>query len=213
MRKWILCFVAAMLLSGCAKENTNQVTEEKSQIYYAYYKSIQEMDRFIEQSSYYSIQVVMAELPDKTYRYYAILDQAQVAMYDVEMMVVESSVDYLSLQQIAPTAGIFEEKEYSLIPYQVYTEEGYMKGMVASGETTSPTTELVILVTWKDYAKLNQTREYLKVKVDYQNQTEQQKLQAEQMAMQETTPTPSPTVEAEDDQQDDGDEDATKDTN
>ena len=43
---------------------------------------------------------------------------------------------------------------------------------MASGETASPTVNLNVLVLWKDYAKLKETREYLQLTGDFENQNE-----------------------------------------
>ena len=164
MRRQILCLMAAalLLISGCSKKDPNQISTEKMQLYTAYYKSIMEMDRFQEKSDFYDLEVVMNQLPNGTYRYYVILDQPRVAMVDVEMLVVDAAVDYSQTSVIAP---------YSLIPNQVYPELGYVKGLMASGETTSPIVSLNVMVLWKDYAKLKETREYLQLTGDFENQS------------------------------------------
>ena len=140
------------------------------QLYTAYYKSIMEMDRFQEKSDFYDLEVVMNQLPDGTYRYYVILDSPRVAMVDVEMLVVDAAVDYSQTSVIAPSVGLLENEDYSLIPNQVYPELGYVKGLMASGETTSPIVSLNVMVLWKDYAKLKETREYLQLMGDFENQ-------------------------------------------
>ena len=173
MRRQILCLMAAalLLISGCSKKDPNQISTEKMQLYTAYYKSIMDMDRFQEKSDFYDIEVVMNQLPDGTYRYYVILDNPQVAMVDVEMLVVDAAVDYLQTSVIAPSVGLLENEDYSLIPNQVYPELGYVKGLMASGETSSPTISLNVMVLWKDYAKLKETREYLQLTGDFVNQS------------------------------------------
>ena len=42
---------------------------------------------------------------------------------------------------------------------------------MASGETSSPTISLNVMVLWKDYAKLKETREYLQLTGDFVNQS------------------------------------------
>lgn len=79
---------ALFVIGGCSKKDPNQISTEKMQLYTAYYKSIMEMDRFQEKSDFYDLEVVMNQLPDGTYRYYVILDNPQVAMVDVEMLVI-----------------------------------------------------------------------------------------------------------------------------
>ena len=173
MRRQILCLMAAalLLISGCSKKDPNQISTEKMQLYTAYYKSIMEMDRFQEKSDFYDLEVVMNQLPDGTYRYYVILDSPRVAMVDVEMLVVDAAVDYSQTSVIAPSVGLLENEDYSLIPNQVYPELGYVKGLMASGETTSPIVSLNVMVLWKDYAKLKETREYLMGDFENQNTT------------------------------------------
>ncbi|WP_302926526.1 hypothetical protein [Holdemania filiformis] len=173
MRRQILCLMAAalLLISGCSKKDPNQISTEKMQLYTAYYKSIMEMDRFQEKSDFYDLEVVMNQLPDGTYRYYVILDNPRVAMVDVEMLVVDAAVDYSQISVIAPSVGLLENEDYSLIPNQVYPELGYVKGLMASGETTSPIVSLNVMVLWKDYAKLKETREYLQLTGDFENQS------------------------------------------
>lgn len=172
MRRQILCLMAAalLLISGCSKKDPNQISTEKMQLYTAYYKSIMEMDRFQEKSDFYDLEVVMNQLPDGTYRYYVILDSPRVAMVDVEMLVVDAAVDYSQTSVIPPAVGLLENEDYSLIPNQVYPELGYVKGLMASGETTSPIVSLNVMVLWKDYAKLKETREYLQLMGDFENQ-------------------------------------------
>ena len=172
MRRQILCLMAAalLLISGCSKKDPNQISTEKMQLYTAYYKSIMEMDRFQEKSDFYDLEVVMNQLPDGTYRYYVILDSPRVAMVDVEMLVVDAAVDYSQTSVIAPSVGLLENEDYSLIPNQFYPELGYVKGLMASGETTSPIVSLNVMVLWKDYDKLKETREYLQLMGDFENQ-------------------------------------------
>ena len=65
---------------------------------------------------------------------------------------------------------------------------GYVKGLVASGESSEATVELLVMVSWYDYAKLNETREYLRITGDFNAQTS-----AEDAAQTETAqPTPQP---------------------
>lgn len=171
MRKQILCLLSLiLLLSGCAKEQPNQISAEKMQLYTAYYKSLLDNDRYFEKSEYYDIEVVMNQLPEGGYLWYVILDNPQIAMVDVEMLAADQAVDYLQGQTIAPSVGLFEKDEYSLIPNQVYKDQGYVRGLMASGECSTPTVDLLVMVSWKDYAKLKETREYFQLRGDFNNQ-------------------------------------------
>jgi hypothetical protein len=57
--------------------------------------------------------------------------------------------------------GIFDEPK-SMIPGQVDTENGFVKGIALSGESTESTINLKVLVQWTDKTKNTRNREFLK---------------------------------------------------
>lgn len=172
MRRQILCLMAAalLLISGCSKKDPNQISTEKMQLYTAYYKSIMEMDRFQEKSDFYDLEVVMNQLPDGTYRYYVILDSPRVAMVDVEMLVVDAAVDYSQTSVIAPSVGLLENEDYSLIPNQVLSRAGLCEGLDGQrgNDFANRFSERNGVV--EGLCQIEGNREYLQLRGDFENQ-------------------------------------------
>ena len=90
----------------------------------------------------------MIRVEDGSYRYYIILDDPKIAMYNVMMIAVENGVSYQECETMVPSFGIFEDR-VSLVPGQVNYEEGYVKGISISGQSDKDTMDLLILVRWK----------------------------------------------------------------
>lgn len=167
MRKLLICLLLLVSLFGCASNNSNKNHEESMQKYAAYYKSVLDNDAFLQNSNYFDIEVVMNELPNNQYRYDVLIDNPKLAMYDIETIVIENNLKYGVESNAMPSLGVFDSQEYSLIPYQVYVKDGYMKGLISGGIIDSKQANIKIMVTWKDYAKLNQTREFFEFNIDF----------------------------------------------
>lgn len=171
MRKLTIIITLALVLSGCQWFDNDDIDEAKFQRYSAYYTSIFDNDRFILASEYYNIEVVMNKINDTEYRYDVIIDSPRIAMYAIEVMVVENNITPEVASKMMPTIGIFEEVEYNLIPYQVNVDKGYVKGLIVNGISSEPSINLKIMVLWRDYAKLNVTREFFDVSKVYNDGT------------------------------------------
>lgn len=171
MRKWTIIITLALVLSGCQWFDNNDIGEAKFQRYSAYYTSIFDNDRFILASEYYDIEVVMNKISDAEYRYDVIIDSPRIAMYAIEVMVVENNITPEVASKMMPTIGIFEQVEYNLIPYQVNIDKGYVKGLIVNGISSEPTINLKIMVLWRDYAKLIVTREFFDINKMYDDGT------------------------------------------
>ncbi len=158
MRKWVISLICTFLLTGCFMQ------KEDSTVYAAYegyYKSIEDNDKFIGSSLYYTLSAEITTLADGSHRYYIFLDNAQIAMYDVVLLAVENEIPMGEAKKMMPSIGIFEKMDYSLIPYQSRIEKGFVKGLVISGETSEDTVSVRMLVEWRDKNKENAHREYI----------------------------------------------------
>lgn len=161
MRRLLIClFSFGLFLTGCSRSK-NDSEKAAQTAYEGYYKAIEDNDRFIGESLYYTISAQMSNMPDGTHRYYVFLDDAQVAMYDVTMMAVENNIAYEDSDKMMPSVGIFDSREYSLIPYQANADEGYVKGLVLGGECDDEEILIKLLVEWKDRSRERVTREYI----------------------------------------------------
>lgn len=126
---------------------------------------IKEHEVFVDTSNYFDISTDMAMI-DGGYRFYITVDNPRIAMYDVELLAIEDDVDYM--KTMAANVGIFEDREYNLIPNQSNPKQNYMKGIVASAVTSKPETTLYIFVQFKnaDYSIVRS--EYFKIDVKYE---------------------------------------------
>jgi hypothetical protein len=169
MRKLLLMFMVIVFLAGCA--NNNESIDKLKLENYAYiYQTITDNDTFDTVADHFDMQVVMSLIGDNEYRYDIIIDNPQVAMYDIKMMAVENNIDYSLADKMMPSIGIFDDEEYNMVPYQVETDLGFVKGMVISGTTNAPVINLKIRITWKDYTKVEETKNYFILTVDYFSQ-------------------------------------------
>lgn len=159
MKKITLILLATLLLQGCSFSDKKQYKEKAGQ-YESYYKSILNNDKFESTSPYFAIKADIAKI-DGGYAYEIIVDDAKVAMYDVKIMVVENQKDYNDEERMMPSAGIFDEQVYNVIPNQSRVEKGYMSGFQLLGEIDQPEVNLEILVVFNDYRKLNTYREFI----------------------------------------------------
>lgn len=165
MKKLFILILSIVMLSGCTKDTT--VNEQDSLTKYeSYLNTLIEQDRYVQDSYYYDIYAILNKLEDGTTRYDIIIENPQVAMYNIEILVAESTAKRSDMV-IYPCIGIFDEESYTLIPNQSNTSEGYIEAICLSGVTTVEEPVLNILVTWKDYAKLTTTREFIKLFPSY----------------------------------------------
>lgn len=151
---WILavCF----FLTGCAGGSRESAALVR---YRSYYNAVSENTEYVTETSRYSLSMEMVKEDENSYSYYIFVDQPRIAMYDVIVMAVENGIPYGETDHMMPSIGIFDGT-YSLIPNQVNREDGYVKGLVVSGSSDQPETDLRILVEWKDRYKEKTSRQF-----------------------------------------------------
>lgn len=165
MKKLLVLLLTILCLCGCQEIATENV--DPDQRYFDMINTIKEHEVFINTSNYYDVSVEMAKI-EEGYRYYVTIDNARIALYDIEAMAIEQDVDYSNT--MAANIGIFEEKEYSMIPNQKNPEKGFVSGLVMSGVSELPETTLYIYVSFKnaDYSEIK--TEYFKLDVKYEGE-------------------------------------------
>jgi hypothetical protein len=159
--------VLFLLIALCGCSNAGRQTADPNERYAFIIDLIRGQEVFSDRSDYFDIAVEMAKIDDG-YRYYITLDNPRIAMYDVELLAIEDGVDYMNT--MAANVGIFEEREYHLVPNQSNPKQNYMKGVVASAVTSRPETTLYIFVQFKnaDYSAVHS--EYFRFDVSYQGE-------------------------------------------
>ena len=149
MKKKILnVLLIGLLLCGCTRNSKDNLNQAGIETYETYYTEVISNGHYTETSQYFTLSYEMIRVEDGSYRYYIILDDPKIAMYNVMMIAVENGVSYQECETMVPSFGIFEDR-VSLIPGQVNYEEAYVKGISISGQSDKDTMDLLILVRWK----------------------------------------------------------------
>ncbi len=165
MKKIVLLILSMLfLISGCNKK-TNQTDQEKLEMYQSYYNIVRDNTLFQTSSKYFSLSFEVTKNSDGTYLYYVSIDNAQIAMYDIEIIVLEGKRDY-DATSMTPSFGIFDDEEYNMIPYQANAEKKYVKGITVSGDLLDNNTHLYMMVCYKDITKLTTTREFIEINLN-----------------------------------------------
>ena len=163
MKKIVLLLLIVFMLSSC-QDPGRQVANPDERYSYII-EMIKEHEVFDSTSNYFDITTEMAKI-EGGYRFYITVDNPRIAMYDIELLAIEKDVDYLTT--MAANVGIFEEKEYNLVPNQSNPAQGYVKGIVASGLCDKPETTLYVFVQFKNSDYSNTRSEYFKLDVKYE---------------------------------------------
>ena len=125
MKKLFLILIVLLSLCACQDEGKEMANPDDRYMYII--EMIGEHDSFQDASNYFDISAEMAKI-DGGYRYYITIDNPRIAMYDIEMLAIEKNVDYRNT--MAANVGIFEDKEYNMVPNQANIEQGFVKGIV-----------------------------------------------------------------------------------
>lgn len=157
MKKYLIPLIsAAFVFGGCTPAKSGGDVSR----YETYYRAIEENTKFLESSEYYTISAEMTEWDDGTHRYYVIFDEPKISMYDIVIMAVEDNRPYEEAVKMMPSSGIFDATS-SMIPNQVNSKAGFVKGLIISGECDEDVVELDMVVEWKDRTGKNVTREFI----------------------------------------------------
>lgn len=173
MKKIMAIVVVLLLIVGCSNRN-DQYYEEKLKKYEAYWNVLLNEDKFQTQSRNFDIEAELIK-NGETYEYYISIDNPKIAMYDVEVMVVENKMPFDGNVEMVPSAGIFENDTYTLIPNQVREDKGFKKGILLGKlDVSEPKINIRVLVIWKNYTKLESKREVFEFNLEYVEPTQEQ---------------------------------------
>ena len=156
--------VFLLLLCGCGSKKSDNEKDRLNK-YEDMIELVRSYDSFLESSDYFEIDTEVTKLNEGGYRFYVIIEKARVAMYDVEAIAIEKNVDYSSF--MAANVGIFEDRDYTMIPNQSNPDKGYVAGIVMSGLCNDPETSLYMLIQWKSKDMSTTKRQFLKLDIKY----------------------------------------------
>lgn len=178
MKKIIVLLLVSFLLVGCNQGDKKQY-EERLKLYETYWKLLLNEEKFQTDSRTFDISVEMVK-NGATYEYYVVIDNAKIAMYDIEVMVVENEEPFSQEEKMLPNAGIFEGS-YTFIPNQFREDSSFRKGIILSRvELTKDNVSLRVLVNWKNYTKLESFKEVFEFDVAYVDEVEEEEAEDQQ---------------------------------
>ncbi len=147
----ILCLV--LLLSGCQNSNKTTSDEENYKKYEAALEALVNNGGILSEMIPFDYKAEIKQIEgQKSYNYSIVIDNPQIAMYDIEILAVDLSD--LNSGELFPSSGLLSPTE-SMIPYQVNVDKGFPKGLILDSTTSKSELVLDVMVTWKDYAKAN----------------------------------------------------------
>lgn len=160
--------LSLILLVGCG--NSRKIEKESMNLYETYWKSLLNESKFQTSSRSFNIEHHFLK-EDDTYAYYLTIDQAKIAMYDVEIIVIENSENYNATEDTLPSAGIFESK-FNLVPNQVRKDSPFKGGAnLVRQELEDDEVTIRVLVAWKNYTKLDSFKEVFEFDLKYEEPT------------------------------------------
>ncbi len=152
MKKILATLCILLLISACSNKE-KALYEEGLSLYKSYWTVILDQEHYQSSSNLFNIEASIADG-----EYVVIVDQARIAMYDVEIMVIENAADF-STEKMMPSSGIFESIDYDLIPNQTRENTQFVGGFRLVGESTDDLT-VQVMVSWKNLAKTETVREF-----------------------------------------------------
>lgn len=158
----ILCLMA--VLTGCSF-GSSEAYNAKVRRYESLIQAILDNSKFKASSENFSISAVMNQ-EKEGYSYDLKIDKARIAMYQIEVIVVENNQQF-NKDKMMVSSGIFEESR-TMVPGQVNLNQNYVGGMILNALSDKPEMNLKVLVTWKDQSLANTHSEFIELNVKYQ---------------------------------------------
>lgn len=166
MRKTaFFALIMMLLLSGCQRSDKDE--KEFRNSYNSFIDAIEDNKGAESLDIPFDKNIVITQMKDGTYHYKITIDNPKTAMYSIQALVMDRSMDGSTSDY--PNIGLTTqeaEDPYSMIPYQNNEDRMFVKSITLEGTSTSPVFTLNVLVTWKDYAKLKTSSAYFNFTYD-----------------------------------------------
>lgn len=162
MKKITILITLILLLTACS---SSEVVDPQYEVYKTTYQNILNTTSFSQTSNNFNIEVSLVRIDSAKYRYDVFVDEAKIAMYDVEILAIVDEGLLMISDQMMPSIGIYGNQEYALIPFQVNAELGYVEGFNLNGMINDASAVIKVQVIWKDYFKIRTYKENFEFEV------------------------------------------------
>ncbi len=163
MKKILITLCLCLVLTGCSFGGSSEY-QAKVKRYQSLIQVILDNDKFQQEPQAFDLEVNMNQ-EGSGYSYDIIVDNPKIAMYSIEIIVVENNQGF-NEDKMMVSSGVFE-KPRSMIPGQVNTEAGFVGGMILNALTANADVNLKILITWKDNGLANDYSELIEVNASF----------------------------------------------
>lgn len=161
MRKWTTLILTMMLLCACTQKTNSD--KDFQYTYNSFVESILDNNGVQSKDIPFAHTLEVTEDKNKEYRYKITIDEPRIAMYNIQMMVVDKTANGQY-----PFIGLMNDDMYSMIPNQENKEKNFVKGIVLEGVSKTPKFTLYVQVNWKDYAQVNTKTVFFSYQYEYQ---------------------------------------------
>lgn len=169
MKKIVMIILVSLFLTGCMFNKT--VTDDPQDKYQDFLQLLIDQESFLTASTYYDINVEMVKSQENEYRFYVVIDNPAMAMYDIQAIAVDQSM--VGQEDVmAPSVGIFDNQSIHMIPNQSNIELGYSKGLVLSGvkaiaDDAIAGVDLRLLIQWYNEDRSVLSKEFISVQYNH----------------------------------------------
>lgn len=146
-KKIILSLIIIFFITSCSSPNTAK--RDNINEYINLLNKVLEQDNFKNSSDLFNLNVEIVQENDQEL-YYLIIDEAQIEMNDLKALAIVDNKDYDYTVNMAANIGVFEDRNYKMIPSQINIEEDYIRGLVLSGEMHHEDQKLKLVVNYKN---------------------------------------------------------------
>ena len=162
--KKIVLVILALLLVGCNSKKKEM--DESMKHYEASWKAVLNESKFKSSSRFFDIKTEMYK-DEVGYSYYIEINNPKIAMYGIEVMVVENKEAFNAEEKMLPSLGIFDNP-INLVPFQVDKDKGFLEGiLLGREELETPSVTLQLMITWTNNTSLESYKELIELEIEY----------------------------------------------
>lgn len=154
MKKLFIILFLSLFLVSCTDTDLENI-----RIYEEMINILNDAAEYNTSSSHYSISINFSRTAQEK-RYYIVIDDPQIAMYDVKAIAFEEGP--INSDEACPNVGIFDES-INLVPNQINKEKGFVKGISISGVYSGDEPTILCLVQWINEDNTKVYREYFRL--------------------------------------------------